>query len=37
MLKLSDSGLLKSDAFIDGAWVAADSGARFDVLNPATD
>jgi succinate-semialdehyde dehydrogenase / glutarate-semialdehyde dehydrogenase len=37
MLKLSDSELLKSDAFIDGAWVAADSGARFDVLNPATD
>jgi succinate-semialdehyde dehydrogenase/glutarate-semialdehyde dehydrogenase len=37
MLKLSDSGLLKSDAFIDGAWVAADSGKRFAVRNPATD
>jgi succinate-semialdehyde dehydrogenase/glutarate-semialdehyde dehydrogenase len=37
MLKLSDSELLKSDAFIDGAWVAADSGARFAVRNPATD
>jgi succinate-semialdehyde dehydrogenase/glutarate-semialdehyde dehydrogenase len=36
MLKLSDSSLLKSDAFIDGAWVAADSGARFAVRNPAT-
>jgi succinate-semialdehyde dehydrogenase/glutarate-semialdehyde dehydrogenase len=36
MLKLSDSRLLKSDAFIDGAWVGADSGSRFDVLNPAT-
>ena len=37
MLKLSDSELLKSDAFIDGAWVAADSGKRFAVRNPATD
>jgi succinate-semialdehyde dehydrogenase/glutarate-semialdehyde dehydrogenase len=37
MLKLSDTGLLKSDAFIDGAWVAADSGKRFAVRNPATD
>jgi len=36
MLKLTDSRLLKSDAFVDGAWKAADSGARFDVLNPAT-
>jgi succinate-semialdehyde dehydrogenase / glutarate-semialdehyde dehydrogenase len=37
MLKLSDSGFLKSDASIDGGWVGADSGARFDVRNPATD
>ena len=37
MLKLSDSGLLKSDAFVDGVWVAADSGKRFAVRNPATD
>jgi succinate-semialdehyde dehydrogenase / glutarate-semialdehyde dehydrogenase len=35
MLKLSDPQLLKSDAFIDGAWAAADSGVRFDVRNPA--
>lgn len=35
MLKLSDPALLKSDAFIDGAWTPADSGARFDVRNPA--
>ena len=35
MLKLSDPELLKSDAFIDGAWVAA--GTRFAVRNPATD
>jgi succinate-semialdehyde dehydrogenase / glutarate-semialdehyde dehydrogenase len=37
MLKLSDSNLLKSDAYIDGAWVPAQSGARFAVRNPATD
>ncbi len=36
MLKLADPRLLKSDAYIDGAWVAAGSGARFDVRNPAT-
>jgi len=35
MLKLSDSHLLKSDAFIDGAWSAADNGSRFAVRNPA--
>lgn len=26
-----------SEAFIDGQWVAAQSGATFDVVNPATD
>ncbi|HEX3673067.1 MAG TPA: NAD-dependent succinate-semialdehyde dehydrogenase [Rhizomicrobium sp.] len=36
MLKLQDATLLKRDAFVDGAWVAADSGARFAVKNPAT-
>lgn len=30
------SGLLRQQAYIDGAWVDADSGARFDVTNPAT-
>lgn len=33
---LSDSSLLQSRAFIDGAWVDAASGARFAVDNPAT-
>ena len=28
--------LLRSDAFIDGAWVHADDGARFPVTDPAT-
>ena len=36
MLKLKDETLLKRDAFVDGAWMAADSGARFAVKNPAT-
>jgi succinate-semialdehyde dehydrogenase/glutarate-semialdehyde dehydrogenase len=35
-LNLSDAQLLKNSAFIDGEWVAADSGARFDVSNPAS-
>ena len=35
MLKLKDPGLLKNDAFVDGGWMTAHSGARFDVLNPA--
>ncbi|OIQ93674.1 glutarate-semialdehyde dehydrogenase DavD [mine drainage metagenome] len=35
MITLSDPGLLRSQAFIDGAWVDADSGRQFPVLNPA--
>ena len=34
-LSLSDPGLLKSQAYIDGQWVDADSGATIDVNNPA--
>ncbi|KIL97994.1 Aldehyde dehydrogenase B [Paramagnetospirillum magnetotacticum MS-1] len=33
---LKDSSLLKSRAFVNGAWTDADNGATFDVLNPAT-
>ena len=33
---LSDSDLFRTRAYIDGAWVAADSGATFPVVNPAT-
>lgn len=33
---LKDANLLRRDAFIDGAWSAADSGRTFDVFNPAT-
>ncbi len=34
-LSLSDPGLLKSQAYINGQWVDADSGATIDVTNPA--
>ena len=27
--------LVRSEAFIDGQWSAADDGGRFDVVNPA--
>jgi succinate-semialdehyde dehydrogenase / glutarate-semialdehyde dehydrogenase len=36
MLKLKDETLLRRDAFVDGAWMPADSNARFAVKNPAT-
>jgi len=36
MLTLQDSGLLRSQAFIDGCWIDADNGETLDVLNPAT-
>ena len=36
MPKLQDSSLLKTDAYVDGAWTGADSGDRFKVTNPAT-
>ncbi len=32
---LNDHRLLRSEAYIDGAWVAADDGGRFAVTNPA--
>lgn len=35
MITLSDPGLLRGQAYIDGAWVDADSGRKFPVLNPA--
>ena len=36
MRKLSDPGLLKADAFVDGAWVKARSGRTFAVTNPSS-
>ena len=35
-LQLTNPGLLKNQAFIDGEWREANDGARFDVCNPAT-
>jgi len=35
-LSLTDPTLLKTQAYIDGKWVDADSGATFAVSNPAT-
>ena len=35
-LHLTDPGLLRDQAFIDGQWVDADSGETFAVTNPAS-
>ena len=35
-IQLSDQGLLKTQAYIDGQWVDADSGETVPVTNPAT-
>ncbi|MEZ5101127.1 MAG: NAD-dependent succinate-semialdehyde dehydrogenase [Thermoleophilia bacterium] len=35
-LGLRDGALFRTQAYVDGAWVDADSGATFDVTNPAT-
>ena len=35
-LQLTDKTLLRSQAFIDGAWIDADSGETLSVSNPAT-
>jgi succinate-semialdehyde dehydrogenase/glutarate-semialdehyde dehydrogenase len=34
-MQLKDPALLRKDAFVDGAWIGADSGKRFAVANPA--
>lgn len=36
MLNLKDATLFRQLAYIDGAWVAADSSASIEVYNPAT-
>jgi succinate-semialdehyde dehydrogenase/glutarate-semialdehyde dehydrogenase len=33
---LSDSGLLRDQAYVDGEWCDADGGDRFEVIDPAT-
>jgi len=34
---LKDAALLRTDAYVDGKWVAADSGKTFPVTDPAND
>src|SRR4051812_43876436 len=34
--RLSDTGLLRLDLFVDGAWSPASDGGTFDVTDPAT-
>ncbi len=34
MTELNDTGLLKTEAYIGGAWVPASTGATFEVRNP---
>jgi succinate-semialdehyde dehydrogenase/glutarate-semialdehyde dehydrogenase len=36
MLKLDNNSLIRDQAYIDGEWRGARSGARFSVRNPAT-
>ncbi|MBL9099276.1 MAG: succinate-semialdehyde dehydrogenase [Alphaproteobacteria bacterium] len=35
-MRLKDPQLLRDKAYVDGEWVGADSGATFEVTNPAT-
>ena len=35
-MQLKDPALLRKEAFVDGAWIGADSGKRFAVTNPAS-
>lgn len=37
VLKLKDPSLFRQQAYVDGAWVKADSGKTIDVINPATE
>ena len=34
--RLNDMGLFRQQAYVDGAWIDADSGDTIDVTNPAT-
>jgi succinate-semialdehyde dehydrogenase/glutarate-semialdehyde dehydrogenase len=35
-MNISDQGLLRTQAYVDGEWIDADSGETLAVLNPAT-
>jgi succinate-semialdehyde dehydrogenase/glutarate-semialdehyde dehydrogenase len=36
MLRMSDTALIRWQAFINGDWMAAESGENLAVYNPAT-
>ena len=36
MIDLSDAGLLKIQAFVNGQWCDGDNSETFEVTNPAT-
>ncbi|MEM1140388.1 MAG: aldehyde dehydrogenase family protein, partial [Pseudomonadota bacterium] len=36
-MTLSGNSLLRDEAYVDGRWVVAASGATFEVTDPATD
>ena len=36
IMRISDQGLLRDQAFVNGEWIDSDSGDTFEVLNPAT-
>lgn len=36
-MQLSNSSLLRTQAYVDGVWMEADSGERIAVINPAND
>jgi succinate-semialdehyde dehydrogenase/glutarate-semialdehyde dehydrogenase len=36
-MKLTDSNLFKTKAYVDGQWIDADDGGTFAVTNPADD
>ena len=35
-MELQDPTLLRTQAYVGGEWIDADSGATFDVTDPAT-
>jgi len=35
-MQLKDASLFRQQAYVDGQWIGADSGATFDVADPAT-
>jgi succinate-semialdehyde dehydrogenase/glutarate-semialdehyde dehydrogenase len=35
-MQIKDTGLFRTQAYVDGKWIDADSGETLAVLNPAT-